>query len=260
MKVCVLGSGSAGNCIFVSSGKNKTLIDLGLCATRVEKSLAVLGETCDDINILITHSHHDHTGGVESFCHRHPSAKVFCHADGADEIRRKIRSASDKIQTFYGDFYIDELTVSPFRVSHDVFCVGYSLLCNGRKVSIATDLGIIPESLVDGIADSDLVVIESNHDERLLMANPAYSPVLKRRILSSHGHLSNETCATVVEKLVKSGVRQFVLAHLSRENNYPELAYETTKDRLLLRGLVEGEHYTMEVASQDKMSALFEIL
>ena len=260
MKVCVLGSGSSGNCIFVASGNTKILIDLGINATRVEKSLAVLGETCDGINILITHSHHDHTSGVETFCNRHPDAKVFCYGDSADEITRKIRVASDRAQTFYGDIYIEEVTVSPFKVSHDVSCVGYSLLCAGRKITLATDLGVMTERIVETMSDSDLVIIESNHDERMVISNPNYSPPLKRRILSDHGHLSNEVCAITIEKLVRFGVKQFVLAHLSRENNYPELAYQTTRDRLLERGLVEGKDYTIEIARQDKMSALFEII
>ena len=260
MKVCVLGSGSSGNCIFVSSGESKILIDLGLCASRVEKSLAVLGEDCANISILITHSHHDHTSGVESFCHRHPDAKIYCYGDSEYGVRGRIRSAQKNLSTFYGDFYIGDITVSPFRVSHDVDCVGYSLLCAGKKITVATDLGVMTDSLVENMADSDLVVIESNHDERLLMANPHYSPVLKRRILSDRGHLSNDTCARTVEKLVTAGVRQFVLAHLSPENNYPELAYQTTRDRLLERGLKEGVDYVLEIAGQDRMSALFEII
>ena len=260
MKVCVLGSGSSGNCIFVSSGESKILIDLGLCATRVEKSLAVLGEDCNGINILITHSHHDHTSGVEGFCRRHPDAKIFCYGESAYEVKSRIRSAQDSLSTFYGDFYLGDITVSPFRVSHDVDCVGYSLLCAGKKVTVATDLGVMTDRLVENMADSDLVIIESNHDERLLMANASYSPPLKRRILSDRGHLSNDTCARTVEKLVLAGVKQFVLAHLSRENNYPELAYQTTRDRLLTRGLKEGNDYVLEIARQDKMSALFEII
>ena len=256
MKVCVLGSGSSGNCIFVAGQSSKVLIDLGLCATRVEKTLALLGESCDNISILLTHSHHDHTSGVESFCHRHPGTQVFCHADAYEEICKRTHLEKN-LKTFYGDFYVGEITVSPFEVNHDVFCVGYSLLQNGKKITIATDLGVMPTALVDGICDSDLVIIESNHDERLLQANATYSPTLKRRILSKCGHLSNSACADTVEKLVKAGVRRFILAHLSKENNYPELAYQTTRDRLLALGLMEGEHYEMEIARQDKPTSLF---
>ena len=138
--------------------------------------------------------------------------------------------------------------------------MGYSFLCEGKKITIATDIGKMCAQMFDSMADSDLVVIESNHDETLLLNNDAYSFPLKRRILSDKGHLSNNSCAECVARLAQGGVRQFVLAHLSRENNYPELAFETTKEKLIRCGMCEGEHFTLEIAEQDRMSSLFEIL
>ncbi len=258
MKVCVLGSGSAGNCIFVSANGTKILIDLGLTATRVEKSLRVLGESAEDITVLVTHCHTDHTSGIETFCRRHPSTKVYCHSDCAVGVCGKSRV--DKIVPMSGDFFVGAITVSPFKVSHDVPCVGYCLLCEGKKVTVATDIGKMTEKILSVIGDSDLIVLESNHDEKLLMNNEVYPLTLKKRILSDKGHLSNRTCADSVKTLALSGVRQFVLAHLSKENNYPELAFETTKEKLLEIGLKEGDDFILEVAAQDKMSSLFEII
>ena len=258
MKVCVLGSGSAGNCIFVSANGTKILIDLGLSALRVEKSLRVLGGSADNITVLVTHCHIDHTGGLETFCRRHPSTKVYCHNDCVASVCNKSRV--DKIVSISGDFFVGAITVSPFKVSHDVPCVGYALLCGGKKVTIATDIGKMTDSILSTFCDSDLIILESNHDENLLMNNDIYPLALKKRILSDKGHLSNRVCADCVKTLALSGVRQFILAHLSKENNYPELAFETTKEKLLEIGLCEGDVFIFEVASQDKMSSLFEII
>jgi phosphoribosyl 1,2-cyclic phosphodiesterase len=260
MKVCVLGSGSSGNCIFISGRKTKILVDLGLSPLRVEKSLRALGETTEGISVIVTHAHSDHVSGIEKFCQKHAGVKVYCHADCYEGVSCKIGSAKDKLCAVSGDFFVEEVTVTPIRVSHDVPCVGYSFLCEGKKITVATDIGKMSSEMFESMSDSDLVVIESNHDETLLLNNDAYSYPLKRRILSDKGHLSNASCAECVAKLARLGVKQFVLAHLSRENNYPELAFETTKEKLLCCGLCEGEHFTLEIAEQDRMSSLFEIL
>lgn len=152
-----------------------------------------------------------------------------------------------------------DITVTPFKVSHDVPCVGYSFLSGGSRITLATDTGKLSNRAMETLCDSDLVVIESNHDESLVRQNPNYSEFLKARILSECGHLSNNACAECVAQLADSGVKQVVLAHLSRENNYPELAFETCKNRLLRDNIVEGRDLMLEVALHDRMSSLFEI-
>lgn len=259
LKVCVLGSGSTGNCIFVQSEQTTVLVDLGLSAPRVEKCLAALGANPDEAHVVFTHAHSDHIGGAESFCRRHPGAKLYCHDDCFGSIYRKIGECRKRLNHYGGDFYIGDVTVSPFRLSHDVPCVGYGLLSGGKKVTVATDTGVVPETAMTALLDSDLVIIESNHDPGLLRANASYSPFLKQRILSGEGHLSNEACDECVYRLVCGGVRQIMLAHLSRENNYPELAFESCKDYLLARGKIEGRDFMLEVAYPDKMSSLYEI-
>lgn len=260
LKVCVFGSGSSGNCIYIASKGAKLLVDLGLPALRVEKCLKALGSSPDEISVLLTHSHHDHVSGLDTFCRRNKGTAVYCHEDCLGSLYHKLGEARKKLIAVGGDFFIGDVTVSPFRVSHDVPCVGYSILSGGKKVTVATDIGKMPQKLLESVADSDLMVLESNHDEVLLKNNRAYSPYLKKRILSDKGHLSNAACAECVAYLACRGVKQVVLAHLSRENNYPELAFETCKNYLCSRGLCEGRDIRLEVAQADRMSSLFEIV
>lgn len=259
LRLCVLGSGSTGNCIYAAGESSALLIDLGLPAMRVEKCLRTLGADPDGVSVILTHCHSDHISGVETFCRRHPRAGLYCSDFCADSLRFKLGEARERLAVEDGDFFVGELTVSPFRVSHDVPCVGYCILCGGRKVSVVTDIGFMPDETLERLADSDLVVIECNHDESLLKGNAHYSYQLKRRILSPQGHLSNADCARSVAYLASRGVGQFVLAHLSRENNYPELAFRTCRDALAQMGFTEGKDVMLEIAAPDKMSGLFEI-
>lgn len=258
LKVCVIGSGSSGNSIFVRSDEVKILIDLGLSVARVEKSLAVLGETSDGVSVLLTHCHSDHVAGADKFVRRHPDAKLYCADWCYRTISGKIGAAYASLTPEAGDFYIGDVTVSPFRVDHDVPCAGFGIYSGGRKITVATDLGVFTDGILEKAADSDVMVIECNHDERLLRQNLNYSYRLKERILSEHGHLSNAACGEAIAELAHRGVKQFVLAHLSRENNYPELAFETVREVLGERGISEDKA-SIEVATQDGMSSLFVI-
>ncbi len=260
LKVCVFGSGSSGNCIFVASETTKILVDMGLSGLRVERCLKTLGEGVDNLSVLITHAHSDHVSGADKFSRRHEDANFYCHSSCYDSLAPKLDDSLKHMSVVDGDFFVGDITVSPFKVSHDVPCVGYSLLCGGKKVTIATDIGKVSDRLLTSLSDSDLLVLESNHDEDMVNANPRYSQFLKKRILSDKGHLSNAACARCVEYLARQGVRQVVLAHLSRENNYPELAFETCKNYLLSKGLTEGKDVKLEVALADRMSSLFEIV
>ena len=258
LKVCVLGSGSSGNSTFVASESQAILVDLGLPVLRTEKCLKALGVNPDEISVVITHAHTDHIGFLEKFVSRHPRVSVYCHASSFPSVRAKV-GARVPIISVDGDFFIGDVTVTPFPVSHDVPCVGYSFLNMGRKVTVATDTGVFPDKLLNKVCDSDLMVIESNHDETLLKENGSYPVYLKNRILSQKGHLSNETSAHCVCYLASKGVKQIVLAHLSKENNYPELAFETYKNCLASQGITEGRDVRIEVAYPDRMSSLFEV-
>lgn len=253
---CSIASGSSGNCIMVKSDLATVLVDVGIPAKRVDKSLAVLRQRTEHIAVLLTHEHSDHVSGLAGFRKLHPGTTYACR-DTCGNMEKS--GCTVPLTPFSGDFYVGDITVSPFALSHDVPCVGYSFICRGKKISVLTDTGIADRRVIQRLSDSDLVMIESNHDEAMLAANQRYSYYLKKRITSDRGHLSNAACAEAAEVLCAGGVKQLILAHLSKENNYPELAYSTVYERLRFVGM-KDEEIKIEVARPDGMSGLYEIL
>ncbi|MCL2861704.1 MAG: MBL fold metallo-hydrolase [Firmicutes bacterium] len=237
LQLCTLSSSSKGNSIFIGSQKTSLLIDCGIPLGRLEKSLKVLGKRADNLNLTITHDHTDHTSGVGRLIEKYKAI-----------LKRDTQ-----------DFTVGDLLVSPFKVPHDIECYGFSVHHKNSKISVLTDLGEIENEALKRISDSDIVVIEANHDERLVQENRCYPYHLKKRILSSYGHLSNRDCAKACLYLVQSGVKQIILAHLSESNNYPELAFRTVVDYLYQHGVAEGEDVKIEVAGANRMSGLYEV-
>ena len=261
MKVVNLGSGSKGNCTLVCGEKTNILIDCGLPILEIESSLALLEINPQNIEaILVTHEHIDHTRSIEPFCKKYHT-KVYAHKNEWFVLRQKLKNLPFQLQYSFDDqdFYVGELTISSFQLSHDShMCVGYSVYSQNAKFSIATDLGYCPENIIQALKDSDLVLLEANHDEKLLLNNPKYPVILKNRILSKKGHLSNTACAEVIARLV-GGTNQVLLGHLSEENNSPTLAYNTVKTYLAKQGIIEGKNIFVDVAFQHRMSTVFEI-
>ena len=261
MKIVNLGSGSKGNCTLVCSNTSNILIDAGLAVAEIETKLDYLGVDPLNINgILITHEHSDHIKSVGKLSKKY-NIPVYTHVLEASCLRMRDKEIlPELIKTFDdNDFYIDDFTVSSFKLSHDAnLCVGYSIYSNGAKFSIATDLGCCPANVVEKLKDSNLVLLEANHDENLLANNPKYPLILKKRILSNKGHLSNIATAQVISQLV-GGTNQVLLGHLSEENNTPSLAYTTIKNFLAQRGIIEGKHIFIDVTYQHQISNIFEI-
>jgi len=261
LRVCSIASGSKGNCIYIASNKCCLLVDLGISLARVETALKSLGTTGGRIEgLLLTHCHSDHISGVESFVKKY-GVYVFASTQMTDglygklgvTLRRKIVPIEEN------DFFIGDITVSPFAVSHDVPCLGFSFYSDGAKISVATDLGSVGNIVMSKIADSDIVLIEANHDEQILKSNPKYPYHLKQRILSNCGHLSNTRCGEVITKLYEGGVKQVILGHLSESNNTPELALKTVKEILKNNFIEPDKDISITVAIQEKMSAVYEI-
>ncbi len=257
LKICSLFSGSTGNCTYVSDGGTELLIDAGVALGKIERALKVLGSDCGRVSVLVTHRHSDHVSGLAALGKKYPAVKIYAHERVAAEIGNLFASQTAVIPFGDSDFYVGGITVSPIRLSHDVFCVGFGLSSGGKKVSYMTDTGYLPEWAFSAAQDSDIVFLESNHSPELLRANAHYSYPLKRRILSERGHLSNEACAEAVVRLARAGVRHFILGHLSRENNYPELAYSVTEEALAAAGLVG---VGLEVAQADRLGGLMEVV
>ncbi len=252
LRVCSFASGSAGNCIYVASDTTDILIDAGICLKRIKECLAAVGAGKNP-NVLVTHTHSDHVAHLRRLVSNF-SPSVFVHASIFGQVNAML-GGYDKLVPFDGDFYVGDITVSPFRLSHDVPCVGFSLINMGKKVSVLTDTGAVTSENLDRIAGSKAVFIEANHDEKMLLANDRYSYMLKRRILSGQGHLSNSACAAAVVRCVRSGASDIVLCHLSRENNSPSQALCTTQAAIDAAGL----RARLSVAYQDKMSELIEV-
>lgn len=248
MKICNLASGSKGNCTLIEGLFASLLIDCGLTLYETEQRLHEINADINKIKaIIVTHEHSDHICGVGRFSQKY-NLDVYIHSDVWQKKRAKFQGIDEsRLKIFYDeDFFIDEFTVSPVALSHDsVHCVGFSIYSQGIKFSIVTDLGKINDNILSHIEGSDLVIIESNHDIEKLINGP-YTPFLKKRILSGIGHLSNDDARDAIRWLAFRGTRNFILGHLSEENNTEELAFSTVS-----RGLSDfyGETFMIEVAS-----------
>ena len=255
-RFCTLFSGSKGNSFYIGCGDCAILIDAGRSAKQLENALMSNDLDVNTIKaIFITHEHTDHIQGIRVLASRY-NIKVYASNGTLNELMR-MNILNGKFP--YGiidsrGIKIDGIEVVPFRTSHDsVESVGYIVKTpDKRKIVIATDIGYISETVRKSIEGSDLLVIESNHDVRMLQ-NGSYPYNLKRRILSNIGHLSNEACAKELPSLAKTGTTRFVLAHLSSENNVPELAYETSKSYLTQAGLKEDVDFKLYVAPKENI-------
>lgn len=230
-RLCPLFSGSSGNSYYIGSGEHGILVDCGRNAKQIENALAANRLDVNSLEaVFITHEHTDHVSAMKVFAARH-KLRVYASPGTIDALEEK-GLISDKIDivpiTAEG---ADEagMFIKPFHISHD--CregVGYVIETeDGRKTAFATDTGIITDEIRSAISGCDTVVLESNHDVGMLRCG-SYPYILKKRILSDVGHLSNELCAQTAVELVRSGTTRLLLAHLSRENNIPELARQAS--------------------------------
>ena len=251
LKVDVLASGSKGNCTLVTAENGKRLlIDCGISARALTHALRAREVSLNEIKaILITHEHGDHISSCSSLSDAY-HIPIFTNAVTMSTLKRKTG--------LRGGYYFEEVTpfsllgleIRPFRTSHDaVYPVGYSLSDGNSKFTYATDLGYFSESVKEEAKGSDLILIESNHDVDMLLKGP-YPQPLKERILSSRGHLSNKNCADAIVELMNFGTKNFILGHLSEQNNTSDLALESTLERLTKLGATEGRDFTIGVATQ----------
>lgn len=262
VRFCSLFSGSSGNCIFVSDEKTKILIDVGLSGVRIVEALNSVGENPSEISaILITHEHSDHTKGV-GILSRKFNIPIYANNGTWEGMRRdlgKIKAENVKLFETEKDFMIGDIGIRPFEIPHDAAePVGYSFHIKGKKVTSATDIGHMNKTLLGELMGSDILLLESNHDVEMLKVGP-YPYYLKQRILSNHGHLCNEMAGKVVSYLAEQGTRRFVLGHLSKENNFPELAYQTSLNALIEKGIEVGREVSLEVAARDHVGSMITI-
>ena len=255
LKIQTLSSGSKGNVILVASETTKIVIDVGLPLPQLVKRFHKAEIDPKEIDaVLVTHEHYDHVVGLPAFIDKF-GALVYLHSDVA-ELFPSV--PSERVKLFSKEFTIGDIKVDYFPVPHDSrFCFGYTFSKGDMKISLATDLGRVTEDIIRSMSGSQIVMLECNHDLLKLSHNKKYPYFLKRRITSSHGHLSNPSCALAVYQLARLGVSQIILAHLSEENNSPTIAYSFVKDFLETRGIIEGRDIWIDVAAQNEPSAAF---
>jgi phosphoribosyl 1,2-cyclic phosphodiesterase len=267
LRFCSFSSGSSGNCYFVRTDTTTLLVDTGISASRIMQSLVRAQTDADEVRgILITHEHSDHISGLTVTAKRLADASVFASRgthEAARESRLKINIPEDRKEIFdTGDsFRIGDIDVQTVALSHDAAdSSGYILKSGEGEVAIITDTGVFSEALVSASADADILVLESNHDEDMLI-NGHYPPFLKQRILSEHGHLSNKTAANAILDIMalEKKPRCILLAHLSRDNNTPDIAEQTALQILSEMDYYSGRDLYLKSLQRDRMSVVFEI-
>jgi phosphoribosyl 1,2-cyclic phosphodiesterase len=242
----MLGSGSAGNSALVSTNHSRILIDGGLSARQIVVRLEQCGVAPEQLDgMLLTHEHGDHVCGLEVLCRKF-SIPIYCNAQTAEAIRSFGLSEYKNWRIFRTgtEFTICDILVQSFPVPHDaVEPVGYAFHAGNRGLGFITDLGYPTKMLIEHLREVHALVIETNHDEKLLQKDLHRPWPVKQRIMSRHGHLSNAAAAGVLEQLLPGKIERVVLGHLSRDCNTPELAAGAVRAQLERNGRADLEIY-----------------
>ncbi|QSZ27412.1 MBL fold metallo-hydrolase [Aceticella autotrophica] len=241
MKFCSLRSGSGGNAVYIGYKDINLLIDAGLSGKIIEKSLVNINVDPNKLSaILITHEHNDHIKGAGVLSRRY-DIPIYANPATWNVMERLLGNIDVKNKCNFKtgeEFSLGEIKIKSFKKSHDAAePVGFSFFCNGKKITIATDLGYMSKGVASNIMGSDVVLLESNHDVDMLIKGK-YPWALKKRILSDYGHLSNESAGEALKKLFElNSVGMVFLGHLSQENNKPEIAHKTVTDMIKKSGV-----------------------
>lgn len=262
MKLCSIRSSSKGNAVLVYTERTRLMIDCGISGKQASEGLRELGISPDLLNgILITHEHRDHISGVGVMSRRY-GLPVYANRETWTEMTPTLGEIAEQNRCVFENgtpFCIGDITVTPFSIPHDaVNPVGYSFVSGGKKVSVATDIGVLEESLFRAVKGSGAVLLEANHDRNLLEIG-RYPLPLKQRIRSDKGHLSNEEAGHAAKFLCKMGTAQIMLGHMSEENNYPLLAEQTVTNILKEAGIEPGRDLQLTVAPRDRVSSVMAV-
>jgi phosphoribosyl 1,2-cyclic phosphodiesterase len=264
----ILGSGSAGNCAYVETAEARILVDAGFSPLQIRKRLASIGKTPENLTaILLTHEHSDHIIGLLGLADKH-HIPVFCNRGTQDgtiwALKSKLESRKNppadstahlkqhldwRLFETGASFEIGDVSIETFSIPHDAQDpVGFMLRTSTDNIGFATDLGHVTKLVMERIRSANILVLESNHDVKMLQDCPRRSWALKQRILGRHGHISNVAAAETIAQIMSTGLRQLYLAHLSRECNTPELAEHVMAEQLFQIG---ANHVRLAVADQD---------
>lgn len=251
----VLGSGSAGNCSLIATSHCRLLVDAGFSARQITQRLEAIGVGPENLDgILVTHEHSDHIAGLEIFCRRF-CIPIYANPLTAETLRRGSLADFPNWNLFSTGavFSVKDIEIQSFYVPHDaVDPTAFVFTGDEGSIGFLTDLGYAPKLALERIRQVHTLVVETNHDEQMLQEDSRRPWSVKQRILSRHGHLSNEAAAKLVASIAGHGLRRVVLGHLSRDCNRPELALGTMRQHG-----VEG--IDLFCAEQNKVSPAFSV-
>lgn len=262
LKCCSLYSGSSGNSFFVQSENTKILIDAGVSCKKIETALKTqFNLSLNNIDaIFVTHEHVDHTRSLSLISSKY-NLPIFAAQgtwDALNEKDNKISQNNKKVFTVNKSFEFGDLRIFPFSTPHDAAdpC-GFNIYNNNSKISIATDLGYIDNTIFNNLKNSSFLMLESNYEPNILRLS-SYPYALKQRILSHQGHLSNNDAGETISKLTNYGLKDVLLIHLSKENNVPEIAYQTVVEKLK-NSNCSLDNINLNIAPRDNPSKIFNI-
>ena len=258
---CSLYSGSSGNCLLVETSNTKILIDAGESAKKITSALSLMSIEPSQIDaIVVTHEHSDHIKGLGTFSKKYniPVYANYKTWEAMPEQRIKISECNIKNFTIEENFEIGDLKIHPFKIPHDAInpC-GFNIMHNNRKISIATDIGHMTSNIIHKLEDSSFILLESNYDPEILKCS-SYPYLLKKRIAGPNGHLPNSEAGKTISYLMNSGLKEVMLGHLSKENNFPELAYKTVVEELI-ENKMDSDKIKINVANRYEPSNLVKI-
>lgn len=265
MRLCSIASGSSGNCIMVGADNCHLIIDAGISGKRIEQGLNSLGHKTSEMQgVLVTHEHIDHISGLGVIARRYGlpiyTTEGTKQAILSTKAVGKIDESLFHVITPDQEFTVGELEIEPVRISHDAADpVAYIVKKDGRSAGVITDLGKYDDYIIDKMQGLDVLLLEANHDVNMLQMGP-YPYPLKQRILGDRGHLSNELSGQLLGKILHDKFQEVVLGHLSKENNYAELAYETVRLEVTMGdNPYKGNDFPIHVANRDCVSELITV-
>lgn len=264
MRFQSIASGSSGNCIYIGSETTHILVDVGVSRKRTMNALQELDLTLQDLDgIFITHEHSDHIAGLPMIV-KQTNMPIYATRGTIEAIRNTKNCECIDPERFIPvradeKLTVKDLVIDPMSISHDAAePVGYRVNYGSRKACVCTDLGCFTEYTVECLKGSDVLLLEANHDINMLQVGP-YPYPLKQRILGDRGHLSNLASGKLLSRVLHGDMKAIFLGHLSKENNLPELAYETVRFELLDRDCgFAPEELPIRVAKRSEPSVCVE--
>ena len=235
----VLGSGSSGNCYFLEAGETRLLVDAGFSGRQIRTRLESIGRTPETLTgILLTHEHSDHTKGLKMIAAK-LDIPIYCNRLTLEAIESQMETKFNaRIFQTGASFDVADVAVESFSIPHDAYDpVGFVVHTGSVSVGFLTDLGHATRLVVDRVKEVHTLVLETNYDMKLLQEDTKRPWSIKQRILSRHGHLSNDAAASALDGMVSDRLQKLYLAHLSRDCNSPDLAHRIISDRLTEMGV-----------------------